>query len=97
MPCAPIPNTADTGYFSEEAVKGLEQLGMNPYVAVERQKHHEAAEASAPVPAAGASAREKMQEKLRSAPGKALYAARKQIVEPVFGQVKGCGASAGSC
>jgi transposase len=84
---APIPNTADTGYFSEEAVKGLEQLGMNPYLAVERQKHHEAAEASAP--AAGASAREKMQEKLRSAPGKALYAARKQIVEPVFGQVKG--------
>ena len=29
-----------------------------------------------------------MQEKLRSATGKALYAARKQIVEPVFGQIK---------
>ena len=40
---APIPNTADTGYFSEEAVEGLEQIGMDPYMAVERQKHHEAA------------------------------------------------------
>ena len=32
--------------------------------------------------------KEKMREKLRSAAGKALYAARKQIVEPVFGQIK---------
>jgi transposase len=83
---APIPNTADTGYFSERAVEGLERLGMDPYVAVERQKHHEAAEAAAPP--AGTSVKEKMQEKLRSAPGKALYAARKKIVEPVFGQIK---------
>ena len=37
-----FPNTADTGYFSEEAVAGLEELGMDPYVAVGRQKHHEA-------------------------------------------------------
>jgi Transposase DDE domain len=29
-----------------------------------------------------------MQEKLRSTTGKALYAARKQIVEPVFGMIK---------
>ncbi len=43
----PIPNTADTGYFSAKAVAGLEQLGMDPYVAVERQKHHVAAVTSA--------------------------------------------------
>ena len=42
----PIPNTADTGYFSENAVQGLEDIGMEPYVAVERQKHHEASVAS---------------------------------------------------
>jgi hypothetical protein len=82
----PIPNTADTGYFSEKAVEGLEQVGMNPYVAVERQKHHEATEETAV--GAGASVKEKMKEKLRTAAGKALYAARKQIVEPVFGQIK---------
>jgi transposase len=86
---APIPNTADTGYFSERAVEGLERLGMDPYVAVERQKHYEAAVASeAEAPPAGTTVKEKMQEKLRSAPGKALYAARKKIVEPVFGQIK---------
>ena len=87
---APIPNTADTGYFSAKAVDGLEQLGMDPYVAVERQKHHGAAvEEEAPAPASEASVKEKMQQKLRTAAGKALYAARKQIVEPVFGQIKG--------
>jgi transposase len=86
---APIPNTADTGYFSEEAIGGLERIGMDPYVAVGRQKHHDAAVAAvAPAPAAGASVKEKMQDKLRTAAGKALYAARKQIVEPVFGQIK---------
>ena len=44
-------------------------------------------------PAAGAAApavsvKEKMQDKLRSVMGKLLYAARKHIVEPVFGQIK---------
>jgi hypothetical protein len=87
---APIPNTADTGYFSAKAVEGLEQLGMDPYVAVERQKHHAAAaEPEATAPSSEASVKEKMQHKLRTAAGKALYAARKQIVEPVFGQIKG--------
>ena len=62
---------------------------MDPHVAVERQKHHEAAvEPEATAPSPEASAKEKMQQKLRSAAGKALYAARKQIVEPVFGQIK---------
>ena len=62
---------------------------MDPYVAVERQRHHEVAvESEATSPSPAASVKEKMQEKLRSAAGKALYAARKQIVEPVFGQIK---------
>ena len=47
----PIPNTADTGYFSEEAVRGLERLGLDPYIAVERQKHHEAASGPEPTTA----------------------------------------------
>jgi transposase len=85
----PIPNTADTGYFSQEAVEGLERIGMDPHLAVERQKHHESSEAAAPpAPSAGASVKAKMQQKLRTATGKALYAARKAIVEPVFGQIK---------
>src|SRR5258707_5215865 len=80
----PIPNTADAGYFSKEAVEGLEKLGMDPHLATGRQKHHdEAGGSEAATPAAAASVKEKMQEKLRGATGKALYAARKQIVEPV--------------
>ena len=83
----PIPNTADSGYFSEKAVEETEKIGMDPHFAVGRQKHHEAPiPPPATVPEAGA--KEKMQEKLRSATGKALYAARKHIVEPVFGQIK---------
>jgi transposase len=84
----PIPNTADSGYFSEKAVGELESLGMNPHVAIDRQKHHEEAAAEAPAPTQEASAKEKMRHKLGTAAGKALYAARKQIVEPVFGMIK---------
>ena len=78
----PIPNTADTGYFSKEAVEELEKMGIDPHIATGRQKHHEAPvppEAAAPsaeaaAPSAEASAKEKMQCKLRTATGKALYA-----------------------
>jgi transposase len=85
----PIPNTADTGYFSKQAVEGLEKMGMDPHLATGRQKHHEEPDESEPAtPSAEASAKERMQEKLRAATGKALYAARKQIVEPVFGMIK---------
>ena len=92
----PIPNTADTGYFSKEAVEELEKMGIDPHIATGRQKHHEAPvppEAAAPsaeaaAPSAEASAKEKMQRKLRTATGKALYAAHKHIVEPVFGMIK---------
>ena len=51
-------------------------------------------EAKAPVsavagkPAPAATATEKMRQKLQTATGKVLYAARKHIVEPVFGQIK---------
>jgi transposase len=85
----PIPNTADTGYFSEEAIKELATMGLDPHVATGRQKHHEVPVSTAmgDVPAT-ATAKEKMQDKLRSAAGKLLYAARKHIVEPVFGQIK---------
>jgi transposase len=85
----PIPNTADSGYFSEQAVVELAKMGLDPHIATGRQKHHETMPASETTePSAAASAKEKMQHKLRSAAGKALYAARKHIVEPVFGQIK---------
>jgi len=81
----PIPATLDNGYYSEAAVAALERLGFDPYIATERQRHH-AAQAEAPDVAA--TAQERMAAKLRTPAGKALYARRKVIVEPVFGQIK---------
>lgn len=85
-----IPTTMDTGYYSETAVRDLEEMGFDPYAATGRQHHHHASEptAAAPLPAE-ATAKEKMAAKLRTPVGKAIYARRKAIVEPVFGQIKG--------
>jgi transposase len=99
----PIPNTADTGYFSAANVAGVTAAGLDPYFAVGRDKHHtsEAAppsaassdSAAAATPArsantAGENPKTAMAKKLRTETGRALYAARKHIVEPVFGQIK---------
>lgn len=84
-----IAAALDSGYFSAEAVSGLEGLGLDPYLATERQKHHAPAGAAPAAVPAGASAVGRMREKLRTAVGRALYGLRKGLVEPVFGQIKG--------
>lgn len=83
-----VLNLGDTGYFSEGAVTGLEALGLDPYIATERQKHHAAAAAAAPRPGK-ATAQEEMRAKLQTPQGRAVYGLRKGVVEPVFGQIKG--------
>lgn len=92
----PIPNTADSGYFSESNIDDVTAMGMDPYYAIGRQKHH--APDETPLPAAAISTesvlkatetpKEAMSRKLRTELGRTLYAARKHIVEPVFGQIK---------
>lgn len=102
----PIPNTADSGYFSEEAVTGLEAEGFDPYIATGRQKHHttepittepataesgsaeDDSVAGGSISTAKPTVKERMSQKLRGAAGKKIYAARKAIIEPVFGQIK---------
>jgi transposase len=87
----PIPAALDTGYFSAEAVVALEREGFDPHIATERQRHHGATHPAAPeseLAAEPATAKEKMQAKLKTATGRAVYARRKAIVEPVFGQIK---------
>ena len=80
-----IPGTSDSGYYSEAAVKAVEQMGFAPYRATGRQRHHipEPEEAEAPT-----TAKARMAAKVRTPEGRALYARRKVIVEPVFGQIK---------
>ena len=80
-----IPATLDNGYYSEAAVEILEMLGFDPYIATERQRHQTPeVEASA----SPATAKERMAAKVRTPAGRAVYARRKVIVEPVFGQIK---------
>ena len=85
----PIPNLTDSGYYSEKAARGLQDLKLDPYMATERQRHHVTPPATAAAPVPPATVKEAMTAKLRTATGRALYALRKTIVEPVFGQIKG--------
>ena len=84
-----IPATLDSGYYSEKAVAGMEERGFDPHMATGRQKHNQGKvqKTTEPLPQ-GATAKEKMQAKLRTPQGQGLYARRKVIVEPVFGQIK---------
>jgi transposase len=85
-----IAAALDSGYFSAEAVRGLAGLGIDPYLATERQRHHAPAPPAAALPLpAPATAVERMRAKLRTALGRAVYGLRKGVVEPVFGQIKG--------
>jgi len=80
-----IPATYDSGYYSEAAASSVEQMGFDPYMATGRQRHHRPAP---PVTEPPATAMEHMAAKVRTPAGRALYARRKVIVEPVFGQIK---------
>jgi transposase len=83
--------SADSGFFSEANVKACEAHGIEPYIAVGREGHHPdwKARVSEPAPLPeGATVKQKMQHKLQTQKGRAIYALRKQTVEPVFGIVK---------
>jgi len=80
---------ADSGYCSEENLKYLARRHIDGYVATERQKHGEKRLPCkrGPLPK-GATAVERMKRKLHTQVGRKIYAMRKAIVEPVFGQIK---------
>ena len=85
---------ADSGYCSEKNLEALESADQPEqkivgYVATERQTHGEYKEPCprGPLPQ-GATRVDRMRRKLKTKAGKAVYAARKAIVEPVFGQIK---------
>jgi hypothetical protein len=84
---------ADSGYCSEKNLETLEaekepERRIEAFIATERQKHGERRVAArGPLPK-GATRVERMKRKLLTQAGAAIYAARKSIVEPVFGQIK---------
>src|SRR5713101_2984274 len=80
-----IVATLDSGYYSEAAVSAMETLGFDPYIATGRQQHQVP---QAEAPEMPSTVQERMAAKVRTPEGKALYARRKVIAEPVFGQIK---------
>jgi len=80
-----IVATLDHGSDSAAAVQALEDGGFDPYIAPGRQKHHEP---EAEAIDALTTVKERRTANVRTPEGQALYARRKVIVEPVFGQIK---------
>ena len=80
---------ADAGYFSQANVEAVIEAGIDPLIATGRHKHGQklAAAPRGPIPK-GLTPKQRMARKLSTKKGRAAYARRKAIVEPVFGQMK---------
>ncbi len=81
----------DTGYHSAKNTGACEAKGIEPFIAVKREEHHPAPQDRFTEPAAlpaDAMPAQAMTHKLKTKAGRALYALRKQTVEPVFGIIK---------
>jgi transposase len=80
---------ADSGYCSEENLRAAMKKKVDLYVATGKQKHNQPQQ---PCPRGripkSATLVARMKRKLMTAAGRAIYARRKTIVEPVFGQIK---------
>jgi IS5 family transposase len=81
----PVALSADSGYFSEANARHCARAGIDAHIAVGRKE--DGAIGRLPMSAAAA-ARSQMHDKLTTSRGKELYARRKAIIEPVFGQIK---------
>ena len=80
---------ADAGYCSTGNIEASEQRELDAYLSTSRQEHGKRPRPSRGPAPRDLDARGRMDRKLRSKAGQAIYALRKTIVEPVFGQIKG--------
>jgi transposase len=80
---------ADSGYCSEDNLRAAAKKNVDLYVATGKQKHNQAQQPSprGRIPKS-ANLVDRMKRKLATKAGRAIYARRKTIVEPVFGQIK---------
>jgi hypothetical protein len=89
MGAVPAKASMDAGYFGKDNIAKVEEMGVEAFVPPERRRHGEVAP---PAPRVripkGLSAKELMRRKLSTIRGRTIYAKRKTIVEPVFGQIK---------
>jgi transposase len=85
---APQVISADAGYFSEANLGRAALAGVEVYVPPDRQGHRTADGEAVRHPSRKNAAADQMRAKLRAPAGRAIYARRKTIPEPVFGQIK---------
>jgi transposase len=85
----PRQMSADAGYFSSDAVKNLTAQGVDVYMPPDKMGHRLTLP---PVPRGripkSLSVVDRMRRKLRTKKGKERYGLRKELPEPVFGQIK---------
>lgn len=79
----PKEASADSGYLSEANLQALADRSITPYVAIGRAKHAAEGRRNIAGPLTKA-----MRDKLKRAGRRSRYRLRKQVVEPVFGQIK---------
>ena len=79
----PREASADSGYLSETNLAALDERDIKAYIATGRAKHPADSKRKIGGPLTRA-----MRTKLRRARWRSRYRLRKQIVEPVFGQIK---------
>ena len=81
--------SADAGYFSSDAVKNLTVQEIDVYMPPDKMRHGSTVP---PVPRGriphSLSIADRMRRKLRTKNGRKCYALRKELPEPVFGQIK---------
>jgi len=77
----PTQLSADAGYCSDANLAALEERGVDAYIAPGRAKHAGAGEGGGARIAA-------MREKIKAGGHNSPYRLRKQLPEPVFGQIK---------
>ena len=68
----------------------MQGQGVDPYIPPDKQKHTERLKTCVPrgrIPK-GLTVKERMRRKLHTKKGRRIYSKRKEIPEPVFGQVK---------
>src|SRR5947209_15302706 len=80
---------ADAGYCSDENLTAIADTSIDAYISTRKQKHGERPGPCPRGPLPRTATRvDRMSRKLHRKAGAAVYAARKAIVEPVFGQIK---------
>lgn len=85
----PVKLSADAGYYSEANIKLLKSRKIDCYIPPDKQGHNQK-DMSSPRgrPPNNLSTADRMRRKLKTVKGKKIYARRKEVVEPVFGQIK---------